>query len=81
MTTTTEFFFRRCNHVFSLNNQLHKDIRFIKFVKTQLATANRMIKSETYLNNIVAINNDSIALISFKIDLNKNIEIEYNFKD
>ena len=80
-TATTKFFCRRCDRIFFFNNQLHKHIKVAKCVKVQ--TTNKTIKwnNETYLNNIFAINDNSISLISFKIDSNKNIEIEYDFKD
>ena len=77
-TTTTEFSCRRCDRIFFFNNQLHKHIRVMKCIKTQSTSKTK--KSETYLN-IFAINDDFISLISFKVDLNKDIEIEYKFKN
>ena len=80
-TTTTEFSCRRCERIFFFNNQFHKHIRVAKCIKVQTRNKTIKWKNEAYLNNIFAINDDFISLISFKIHSNKNIEIKYDFKD
>ena len=62
---------RRCQFSFSSNNLLHKHIR------AQICSKNIFIKSVVHNTTIETIK----RIIRFRIDLNKNIETEYDFRD
>ena len=62
---------RRCQFSFSSNNLLHKHIR------AQTCSKNSFIKSVVHNTTIEIIK----RIIRFRIDLNKNIETEYDFRN
>ena len=70
ITTAISYVCRRCNLTFTSNNQLHKHLRFAKCIKTH---------SCAYFNDLN--DNVSFPLIHFKIDPNKDVETEYDFKE
>ena len=62
--------YRRCHRNFLFNNQLHKHLRTDTYRK----------KASSIKANVFVINHN-ISLIRFKIDLNQDINIEYDFHE
>lgn len=86
-------FYRRCSFIFSLNNQFHKHLRSAKCIKNFSNLYINSLKNNltkflskiiTYSNNVemtIFHAKNSIFLIRLKVDSNKDIKIESEFKE
>ena len=72
-TISIELSCRICFTIFSFNNQFHNDLQINSCQK-------RLNNANVFINNCIS-SNDIILLIRFKISLNQDIKIDYDFRD
>ena len=76
LVTAIDIVCRRCFSSFSSNNLLHKHIR----AKICLKSVSSLIETSIFNSNNSNHANRHINIVRFKIDLNKDIEIDYEFR-
>ena len=70
-----EVFCYRCCKSFTFNNQLYKYRRSNVYIKSSIKSFSK--SANVFVNNHA----DFFSLIRFKVNLNQNINIEYDFRD
>ena len=74
ITTSLKVQCRQCKASFSFNNRLHQHFRLNKCDQKFRNSFKTMIFANDVLNDIISI-------IEFKIDVNKNVDFEYDFRN
>ena len=89
--TSTFIFCRRCKMIFSSTNQLHSHLRFnyrqnwnffandFKFLTTQFTYSTKIFF--IVVIKITFISSSKFSIINFDVDVFKNLDIEYEFRD